>query len=84
MTIEAKVTSKGQVTLPVQLRERLGIAPGDHLVFVERGDGTFALKVRRGTLADLRGILHGKVPPPDPGELSAWLDETRGRAAPKG
>ena len=35
---EATVTSKGQVTIPIELRERLGIKPGDRVGFVAEGD----------------------------------------------
>ncbi|MBX9590403.1 MAG: AbrB/MazE/SpoVT family DNA-binding domain-containing protein [Hyphomonadaceae bacterium] len=78
--IEAKVTSKGQVTLPVELRDRLGIEPGDRVVFVEQADGSFALRVRSGTLASLRGILRGKVKSPSDKEVRGWIDEARSRA----
>ena len=85
MTVmEAKVTSKGQVTLPVELRTRLGIEPGDRVVFVEQGDGTFALRVRSGTFADLRGILSGKVAPPTDAQMTEWIDEARSRALTSG
>jgi AbrB family looped-hinge helix DNA binding protein len=79
--IEAKVTSKGQVTLPIELRERLGIIPGDRLVFVEQPDGSFTLRVRSGTLADLRGFL-GDETSAAPGDetVRGWIDEARGRA----
>jgi AbrB family looped-hinge helix DNA binding protein len=83
MSIEAKVTSKGQVTLPVELRHRLGIAPGDRLVFVEQPDGSFTLRVRGGTLAGLRGILHDKVALPEKGSFEDWIAEARGRMATK-
>ncbi len=33
----AKVTSKGQITIPKQVRERMGIQPGGQLEFVEDG-----------------------------------------------
>ena len=58
--MEAKDTSKGQVTLPAALRERLGIETGDRVLFVEQTDGSFALRVRRGTFADLKGLLEGR------------------------
>ena len=35
----AKVTSKGQVTIPVSIRKRLGIKDGDKLMFIDRPDG---------------------------------------------
>jgi antitoxin PrlF len=31
------VTSKGQVTIPVELRKSLGIKAGDHLIFERKG-----------------------------------------------
>ena len=58
-----RVTSKGQVTIPKAVREKLGVKPGDEVEFVEE-DG--AVRVRRridpaaidkwvGYLRDLRG-----------------------------
>ena len=35
----AKVTRKGQMTIPQPLREALGIEPGDHVVFGIKGIG---------------------------------------------
>ena len=37
--IEAKVTSKGQVTLPKLIRERLGIQTGSRIRFIVDSDG---------------------------------------------
>ena len=31
----AKVTSKGQITIPIDIRKRLDLQPGDHVAFVE-------------------------------------------------
>ena len=35
----AKVTSKGQITIPISIRRRLGINEGDKLLFIDRPDG---------------------------------------------
>ena len=35
----AKVTSKGQITIPVSIRKRLQINEGDKLLFIDRPDG---------------------------------------------
>ena len=35
----AKVTSKGQITIPVSIRRRLQIDTGDNLLFIDRPDG---------------------------------------------
>ena len=47
-------------------------------------DGTFALRVRSGTLADLRGLLHGKVEPASDQEIKDWISEARSRAIASG
>ena len=39
----AKITSKGQITLPKEVRRRLGIGPGDQVEFVEE-NGKYVLK----------------------------------------
>ena len=44
---KAIVTSKGQVTLPRQVREQLGIQSGDKLLFEVTADG-FQVRVVRG------------------------------------
>ncbi len=60
---KTKVTTKGQVTIPKDVRQRLGLRPGDELEFVEE-DGVFKLRKRidpqvfkkyRGYLKELAG-----------------------------
>ncbi|MSQ15442.1 MAG: AbrB/MazE/SpoVT family DNA-binding domain-containing protein [Dehalococcoidia bacterium] len=34
-----KITSKGQVTIPKMVRDRLGLKPGDEIEFVEDKEG---------------------------------------------
>ena len=41
--IVAKVTSKGQITIPKQVRERLGVQPGEEVGFEEK-DGLIFIK----------------------------------------
>ena len=56
---KAIVTSKGQVTLPRQVREQLGIQSGDKLLFEVTADG-FQVKVVRGRdIAALFAALPG-------------------------
>ncbi|MDP2661382.1 MAG: AbrB/MazE/SpoVT family DNA-binding domain-containing protein [Dehalococcoidia bacterium] len=74
--VTAKITSKGQVTIPKVVRERLGLRPGIEIDFVEDRGG-FRIEKRlaaspfgkyRGYLKDLAGR--------DPDEL---IEEKRGR-----
>ena len=36
---DSTLTIKGQVTIPVEVRRRLGLQPGDHIGFVVDGNG---------------------------------------------
>ena len=36
---KTKITSKGQVTIPKLVRERMGLKPGDEIEFVEDKEG---------------------------------------------
>jgi AbrB family looped-hinge helix DNA binding protein len=37
----AKVTSKGQITVPIDVRRKLGLNEGNRLLFIERDNGFF-------------------------------------------
>jgi AbrB family looped-hinge helix DNA binding protein len=52
------VTSKGQTTIPGEIRQALGIKPGDKLQYAVEGDHA-TLRVHPG-LASLGGILASK------------------------
>jgi AbrB family looped-hinge helix DNA binding protein len=43
-----RVGPKGQVVIPKELRDELGIEPGDHMVFWRDGDHVAARPVGRG------------------------------------
>jgi antitoxin PrlF len=55
--VRARVTSKGQVTIPVELRRRLSIESGDDLVFADTPDGALVRVVHRKKLSEYRGAL---------------------------
>ena len=46
MSYQAKITSKGQVTLPVGLRERLGLRDGDSVEFYFDDQGHVLMRQR--------------------------------------
>lgn len=58
--ITCTVTSKGQVTIPKQVRDRLGISSGDAVTFVVHDSGTVEIRPVRYRMRDLRGILPGR------------------------
>ena len=55
MEAAAKITSKGQVTVPKAVREALGIREGDQVVF--RVDGNRAVLARTANLLELAGTI---------------------------
>ena len=59
----ATVTSKGQVTIPQAVRERLNIVTGTRVEFVERADGGVEFIARSGSIKDLAGIVKWDGPP---------------------
>jgi antitoxin PrlF len=57
MGARALITSKGQLTLPKEVRDRLSLKPGDAVEFIEEGGRTW-VKPRNVRALDLAGILH--------------------------
>ncbi len=47
------VTSKGQVTIPKEIRETLGVIEGDKLIFLIEGDRVIMRKVGSERLSDI-------------------------------
>lgn len=47
------VTSKGQVTIPKEIRETLGVIEGDRLIFLVEGDKVVLRKVGSEKLSDI-------------------------------
>jgi len=52
----ATLTSKGQVTLPKSVRDRLGVETGDRLEFVESEQGFLVVAATRD-IRSLKGIV---------------------------
>jgi antitoxin PrlF len=63
----ATLTSKGQITLPKEVREHLHLGEGDRLEFVIRSDGEVHVQPVAGSYRDLRGMLQrpGRPSPSD-------------------
>lgn len=57
MTAESTMTVKGQVTVPREIREQLGLKTGDRMAFTVLGDGTVVMRPKTRRLADLAGLL---------------------------
>lgn len=56
MSITSKLTSKAQTTIPQKVRERLGLRPGDSLVYEIEADGVRLRRLAPLDLAYLRSL----------------------------
>lgn len=62
--VMCKVTSKGQTTIPKEIRDYLRLKAGDRVAFIQRGDEVVLYPVK-GTLLDLRGSIKPRSRPED-------------------
>lgn len=54
---EATITSKGQVTIPADIRKALGLSAGERVVFTRLDDGTTIMRAKTRSIMDLKGML---------------------------
>jgi antitoxin PrlF len=54
----ATVTSKGQITIPKDIRDRLKLHPGDSVDFVVERDGRVMMRQATLDIRALEGVLH--------------------------
>lgn len=54
---KAKVTSKGQITIPAEVREAMGLKPGDRVDFIRNEDGRFLLSAKNASIRNLKGCV---------------------------
>ena len=60
MTTDATLTSKGQTTIPKEIRDSLGMKPGDRMTFTLMPDATVVLRVKSKSITTLAGTLRKK------------------------
>jgi len=65
---KARMTSKGQITVPKEVRLKLNLKPGDRVLFIVEDDGAVRMRAANKDISSLRGIL----PPP---KRKATIDE---------
>jgi AbrB family looped-hinge helix DNA binding protein len=74
--MKARVTSKGQVTIPRELRDKFGIAPGSHVDLVATAEGILIRKsVDKTKALSVLGCLKVELSGSSVGQL---LNELRG------
>jgi len=80
MRATAKLTSKGQITIPAKIRERLKLRAGDSLTFVEK-DGAVKVEAVRSEVSVFekwRGIGNPAGVPSGIKAINRYMRELRG------
>jgi len=79
MQKEATLTSKGQITVPREVRRVLGVRSGDKLLFESDGKGIRVRPVRRkSSFSTYRGIGNPEIPSGRK-SIARWLRGMRGQ-----
>ncbi len=53
----AILSSKGQIVIPREVRERLGIGVGDRVQFIEDAGGSFRIVPATSDIRELKGVV---------------------------
>jgi len=76
---QARITSKGQITVPRDVRRTLGVGPGDRLLFESDSEGVRVRPVRaRSPFEKYRGIGNPGVPSGRKA-VRQWVRQLRGQ-----
>ncbi|MCX7274498.1 MAG: type II toxin-antitoxin system PrlF family antitoxin [Burkholderiales bacterium] len=54
---EATLTSKGQITIPAEVRKAMGLTAGERVVFTRLDDGTTVMRAKSRSIFELQGLL---------------------------
>ncbi len=54
---KATISSKGQVTIPASVRERLSLKPGDRVTFTVLANGTTIMRRKNRSISELAGSV---------------------------
>ena len=54
---ESTITAKGQTTVPADIRQAIGGAPGTRLVWHVLNDGRLLVRVKNKSILNLKGML---------------------------
>jgi antitoxin PrlF len=54
---ESTVTSKGQVTIPAEIRKAMSLSAGERVVFTQLEDGTTVMRAKTRSVLELKGLL---------------------------
>ena len=76
----AKITSRGQITIPIDIRKKLGVREGDKVIFIEDGNRIVMANAAKIAFANMRTAFAGEAERlglKDERDVVALVDEVR-------
>jgi AbrB family looped-hinge helix DNA binding protein len=76
----AKITARGQITIPIDIRKKLGVKEGDKVVFIEDRDRIVVANAAKIAFANMRLAFAGEAERlglKDEQDVVALVDEER-------
>jgi AbrB family looped-hinge helix DNA binding protein len=76
----AKITSRGQITIPIDIRKKLGVKEGDKVIFIEDGSRIVVANATKIAFANMRTAFADEAERlgiKDEGDVVAIVDEVR-------
>jgi AbrB family looped-hinge helix DNA binding protein len=70
---QSKVTAQGQISVPAEVRKKLGIGPGSVLEWDELGDCIVVRRAGRYTPADVHHAIFPEEPAKSPADVKAGV-----------
>ncbi|MCL2501385.1 MAG: AbrB/MazE/SpoVT family DNA-binding domain-containing protein [Defluviitaleaceae bacterium] len=77
----ARITSRGQVTIPINIRRKLGVKEGGKIIFAEDNNRIFVTNAAKAAFTNMRTAFAGEAERlglTDEQDVVALVDEVRG------
>ncbi|MDR1105372.1 MAG: AbrB/MazE/SpoVT family DNA-binding domain-containing protein [Treponema sp.] len=76
----AKITSKGQITIPQEIREKMDLKKGDKIIFIEENGKYYFQNSNKLTLTNLQKNMKGTAKEAgfnDPDDVEKYIKQLR-------
>jgi AbrB family looped-hinge helix DNA binding protein len=76
----AKITSKGQITIPQEIREKMALKKGDKIIFIEENGKYYFQNSNSLTLANFQNSMRGAAEEAgfnDPDDVVKYIKQLR-------
>ena len=77
----AKITSRGQITIPIDIRKKLGVKEGDKVIFLEDDGRIFVANATKIAFSNIRTAFEGEAERlglKNDRDIISLVDEVRG------